>query len=140
MGEMRVPKHEPTFAGETVRGLSVWAGAAVLGSFGCSLVLAAAIDGGYSKDALRDTYFVGFDSLIFTLPGSGLLMLAFAWLGGRSLPLIARYLCLMAIGGVAGAAMLMLGGLGRGALVGFGYGSATALFWSILHAAIYRGR
>jgi hypothetical protein len=137
MGEIGPLKRERTFAAESVRGLSVWAGAAILGSFSCSLAMAAAMDSDFSRDALRDTYVFGLSSLIFTLPGSGLLMLAFAWMGQWSLSLIARYLCLVAIGGVAGAAILMLPGV---PLWGFSYGSATALFWSILHAAIYRGR
>ena len=88
--------------GETVQGVSLWVGAALLGAFGCTFALNIASGGGLSVQDLQLVLGIGLLTLIFTLAGSGFLTLAFAWLGQRSLTPAIRYGFLVAMGALHG--------------------------------------
>lgn len=83
-----------------------------------------------------------FVPLIFALPGSVLLLApGYAALKERGLPIMSRYLSLLALGAVAGALMLGFVSMlnAEGALLGGFYGATTAASWIALHFASKRG-
>jgi hypothetical protein len=120
------------------RGLTVCVGPAVLASFGCTAIWHLATGGDLSPAGLRVISTFGLGILIFTLAGSALLCLAFYWMGTWQLTLVGRYVTLVAIGGIAGLAMLAPSGTLEGLVAGGVYGLATACIWIGLHRVIYR--
>lgn len=123
----------------TVRGLTLWLAPAILASIVCTLVWHWSLGGGTSGPELGMAAALGVTSLIFTLGGSALLTLAFAWSGGRSIHILVRYGLIVAIGGGVGGAMMLPLGTAGSIGTGVSYGLATGLFWIALHRAIYRG-
>jgi hypothetical protein len=128
---------EPAIAGGWVRGLLVWAGAAVLGAFGCSFAWVATADHGLTRNEVWAATVIGVTALIFTLPESGLLMLTFAGMRRWSIPAVAKYLSQIAIGGLLGFALVLV--FAHAVLMALVFGAGTAMIWSALHAAVYRG-
>jgi hypothetical protein len=121
---------------EALRGVSVWLGAAVLGSASCTLVWNL-FGGSWSGVGLRHVVGIAAATLMFTVPGSALLSLAFAWSGRRGLPLTLRRALLVLLGALAGAGMMLpLGGL-QSVTLGGVYGAATAAAWVGLHMVLY---
>lgn len=118
---------------DTVRGLSVWLAPPLLASLLCTAVWQIAWG--------HPTYWgplvaVGVVSLLFTIAGSTLLMLAFARMSAWANTL--RYLVLVLLGvGAGGAVMLLVSGPSPFALAGAAYGGTTAGLWALFHRAIY---
>jgi hypothetical protein len=118
---------------DALKGLSIWLGAAVLGS----LIPSPFIEGHIpSLQDLRDSFGL---TILFTVPGSGLLVLFFAWLSRWEMPMALKLGMLIPLGAASGA-LIMIALLFPAALVGLGiaYGSATAVAWVGLHLALYR--
>lgn len=124
--------------GDALRGLSLWLGAALLGSM-VTTGIADAVLGGRT---LQDFHWIwiGLFALIFTVGGSAFLCLAFAWMGDRSFRVPARYGVLLVAGAAAGALILVPVGTPILLLAGLAYGLATALAWVTLHLILYKGR
>ncbi len=118
---------------DTVRGLSVTLGAALLGSFSATLLVVFRASLGAFE--WLPIFGVTLIALIFTTGGSAMLGLIYA--AAWTLGPIARYALLIISGAtVGGGLMLLLGGAPAGAL-GVSYGVTTALAWVILHRLIY---
>ena len=73
--------------------------------------------------------------LLFTLGGSALLVLVFAYLRPRRIAV--RYAVLLVIGPAAGAAMLGFFGTPTGLGLGAGFGFVTTVAWVTLHKLLY---
>lgn len=114
----------------------MWLAPALLGSFGFTAVALFAMDGqsNFAKLVLG----LGAMSLIFTLGGSALLGLVFAWTWGRGLPLAGRYVVQIMVGALTGGALLLPAGNVSTALIGVTYGFVTACAWVATHWALYR--
>jgi len=122
---------------ETVRGLSLWLGAALVGSLGGTIIGNIALQGGWSEASIRMLLAIATTTLFFTVPGAGLLGLAFAWTRNRGLGLMLRLALLVPVGAVFGGALMALSGSVPVAIAGLTYGGATGLGWAMLHAALY---
>ena len=110
-----------------VRGLILWLGAAVIGSFGCTALWQIA---GGGLPAWGTVMGLGVVTLFWTITGSTLLLLVFSAM--PTVPVWGRYLLLVPLGAVAGAIMLSFGGWSS-MMTGAAYGTATALAWVGLH-------
>ena len=116
------------------RGLVVWLGAAAIGSVAGSLLLNIVFGGGWSPTEVGFLIGISMVSVIFTLGGSALLILAFAKSARTGCsPLARTFLMIPFAAGVGGFLLLVLCGgslewLGIGAL----YGAVTALAWAAL--------
>jgi hypothetical protein len=122
---------------ETVRGLSLWLGAALFGSLGCTIIWCVALGGDWSEIDLRMLLGLSIMTLFFTVPGSGLLGLAFGWTGQRGISVPLRRALLIPFGMIVGGALTLCFTPFQTALVGLAYGGATAIGWGLLHAAFY---
>jgi hypothetical protein len=125
---------------DTVRGLIVWLGAAVVASFGCTTILHFAMGGDTSEAGFRAILGLGLVTLIFTIAGSAALTLAFAAVGQRGLSLGMRYVVLIGLGAAAGGAVMLPFRTSDTVVAGVVYGVATASVWVGLHRAIYGNR
>jgi hypothetical protein len=125
---------------DTVKALTVWLGASVVGSLACTVILQVATGGHLSGDDLRVVAAIAAFSLIFTMGGSGLLSLAFGWLEHRGFTMLGRYAAIVCIGGVAGAAIMLPFGTSISTLLGSSYGLATACAWILLHRLLFASR
>ncbi len=126
--------------GQTIRGLLLWIGAAVLGAFGCTALANLALGGGWSEDDVRGVLALGLGTLIFTLGGSAFLVLVFAWMERWSMPPMARYGTLILVGAAAGAAVMLPFGTPASSAAGLAYGVATAMAWAALHRILFGTR
>jgi hypothetical protein len=124
--------------GDMIRGLGVWLGAALCGSFGTTAA-GVLIWGAPWAGFWASTFWWGTATLLWTVGGSAALSLAFAWMSGRSFPAFARYCVLTILGPLLGIVMLPTG-TPTAALLGLVYGGATTIAWIILHRLVYRGR
>ncbi len=108
-----------------LRGLTIWLGAAIVGSFATTFGWFIVIRQPLDAQAL-----VGFsdETLWFTVPGSALISIAFGILEWRGLRAPWRYITLVAIGAAAGAFILSFGGEDAVGL-GAAYGLVTTLVW-----------
>ena len=123
---------------DIVRGLAVWLAPALLASLGCTIAWHWSLGGEMSEPEIRITATIVTTSLPYTLGGSALLALVFAWSRGRGIPLGARYGLIVATGSTVGIALMAPLGTSELMRVGFIYGLVTALCWITLHRAIYR--
>jgi hypothetical protein len=119
---------------DTIRGIALWLGPPLLASIGLTAVLHFATGGHLAQPGLRQAMALTAMSLVFTLPGSALLALIFAWTEERRVPLYGRYGLMIALGGVAGATLMMFS---TAALLGCAYGAGTAVAWVGLHSLLY---
>lgn len=123
---------------DTVRGLAVWLAPALLASLGCTIAWHWSSGGDMSEPEIRVTAAIATTSLLYTLGGSALLALVFAWSRGRSIPLSARYALIVATGSAAGVALMAPFGTPEFMRVGLIYGLVTALCWVAVHRTICR--
>lgn len=108
-------------------------GAALLGSGAATLTLHFLLGGGWIELEGRRILGLVLASLIFTLPGSMALLLFYSKIE-ESGPYLLRYCLIIAAGGVAGAAwLLVLFRTSSSAALGCAYGVATAVAWAALH-------
>jgi hypothetical protein len=112
-----------------IRGLTIWVGAALIGSVVGTVGLQLISHGGWAGEDLRSLIGIGLLTLVFTVAGSALLFLAFWRLAKLRAVDGWSYAILVLFGGLAGAFMLsFLGASGIGAA----YGVVTALAWVAL--------
>jgi hypothetical protein len=119
------------------RGLAVWLVPPLLASFALTAIVQIATGGQLSGNGLRVVGWLAITTLLFTVPGSALLSLAFAWAESRGLPLLGRYVALIALGAIAGS-LAMTFGTSTAVIAGCLYGTATAVIWVALHRTLYR--
>lgn len=125
---------------DTVRGLAVWLAPALLASVSFALYLHWTGGGEISAAAFRTALGFAGVTLIWTVGGSALLVLAFAWTGSRGVPLIARYALIVVLGGAAGAALMWPLGSHLAMKMGLSCGLLTSFFWVAIHRLTYRGK
>jgi hypothetical protein len=125
---------------DTVRGLTLWLAPALFSSLGGTAVLQIIGNGPLSGSGLRFTLGFGLTTAMFTVPGSALLCLTYAWSEHRGLVPLARYGVLLVLAPVAGAVMLALPFGPPSMAVGAAYALTTACLWIALHRLLYRGR
>lgn len=115
-----------------VRGITLWLAPAVLASFICTLAWHLMLGGGISD--LRFAFAIMLATLMFTIGGSGILILLFARM--RPTPVVLRYIALVAFGCGAGAfAMFWTSSEFR--VAGSIYGVVTACLWCVVHMLLY---
>ncbi len=122
---------------EIVRPLSLWLGAAVCGSFACTLIINPILGGDWSATSLGWIVALSVYTLFFTVPGSGLLCLSYGWSENRGLVELARQGLVVLLGAAVGAAMMVPLGGTQNVLTGLFYGTGTALAWVGLYAILY---
>jgi hypothetical protein len=121
---------------ETACGLSVWLGAALIGSSGGTFLWLLALGEIHSVTAWNDEFDFALITLPFTIAGSAFLILIFSGLGRWMVSLPQRYGLLVLIGAVTGSVLMFWFDMGAGMV----YGTATAISWVVLHLAVYQGR
>ena len=123
---------------DTLRGLTLWLGAALVGGFGAAVTLNALHGGGWTSLELAGLFGASIIALLWTLPGSALLTLAFAWSGWSGSSAALRRVVLIPVGAAAGAAAGFF--FDTGLTFGFIFGAATAVAWGAFQWAIYGRR
>ena len=119
------------------RGVSVWIGAAIAGSFGCTAAWSFILGGGITPYDLRVIVALALTTMFWTIPGSAFVTLAFAWTGGRSIAVPMRYALVIVLGAVAGTLVMLPFGGSSSLLAGCSFGASTALCWVVLHRLLY---
>jgi len=116
-----------------LRGIAVWLGAALMGSFLGTAFWKVAFRGPMSD--LRVAVSIGLGSLFFTLIGSAIMSGLFAGMGSRSRRY--RYTILVGAAGPVGAAtMLFLNAPPAAVAGGAIYGVTTAIIWAGLQTVV----
>jgi hypothetical protein len=114
----------------------MWLAPALLASLGLAALVGLSM--GDQSNLAVHVLGLGSMSLIFTLGGSALLGLVFAWTWGRGVPLAGRYVVQVLVGALAGGALLLPAGTASAALIGGTYGLVTACVWVLTHWMLYR--
>ena len=112
-----------------VRGLTIWLGAALIGSIVGTTGLQLISRGGWAEDEIRLLIRIGLITLFFTVPGSAFLFLSYGCLARFRAGENFRYPILVLWGGLAGA---FITSFMHSPALGAGYGIATALTWVAL--------
>jgi len=128
------------FVLDTMRGISLWLGAALIGSFASSAALTACLTAGWTGSERWSLLGLSIISLLWTVPTSAVVMLAFAWPGWSGTSVGLRRIMLVPVGALAGPAIMMLGESSVAPLFGCVYGAVVASAWSGLHWALYGRR
>lgn len=93
--------------------------------------------GTWNPHDLRPMSAIAVLTLLWTVPGSALLALCFAWTRGRGFSLEGRLALTVLLGAVAGAAIMVPAGTSTAILLGLAYGLATGVAWAALHMMLY---
>jgi len=123
---------------ETARGATLWLGAALMGGLGAAVILNILHGGGWTSFDLAGMLGLGIISLLWTVPASALVTLAFAWSGWSGTSAALRRALLVPLAAIAGAVFMSF--FEFQLLFGFVYGAATALAWGALQWALYGRR
>jgi hypothetical protein len=121
-----------------LRGLTIVMGAALIGSVGGAAAIGWFADWrSWTPFDQRAVVALLMTTLLWTIPGSAGLTLAYYWLGERTVRRPWRYFTIASLG--VGCGYLLMRPFGPGLAVnGAAFGSVAAIAWIVLHAFLDR--